>query len=211
MADTYATEQNLQLANELLKRQGEINRLIEENDRLRAENEDLRNGLPPFDSLRTILQQQLDLQRTYDTDPTQMRGDDRIHWFITMIVACEDELHEALNEVGWKPWTSSRHIDEDKAFNELRDALQFLINAMFTMKQITPVQMTDLIRNAMRDKIAINRNRDALGYTGVNEKCKKCKRALDEISDTHVFTNESATVTLVRCTCGTDTVFTNSA
>jgi hypothetical protein len=107
----------------------------------------------------------------------------RLEYLRTMVLACTAELHEALEETGWKTWVSSNHINEDRAFSELCDALQFLLNCMFAVcpQGTTPQQVARWIDDYHVAKVKVNLNRHIKGYDGVSTKCNKCKRALDDL------------------------------
>ncbi len=152
------------------------------------------------DRLTRMLRKQLELQRAHGTDPTAMTGEVRIAWIREMVLACTDELHEALGEVGWKSWASSHHINEKACFGELRDAWQILTNLMFTVYQADPETLARYLEAALDEKLVKNHARVAEGYTGT-EKCVSCKRALDEVVLSEV-KKANGTTDLVFCACG---------
>lgn len=92
------------------------------------------------------------------------------------VLALTDELHEALNEVGWKPWATSRHVNERAFQGEIVDALHFLIN-LYLLGGGTP----DTLYDQYREKNDKNRKRQQAGYDGIKDKCPGCKRALDDV------------------------------
>lgn len=98
-----------------------------------------------------------------------------INFFMVQHVAITDELHEALGELGWKPWANSDHINHDAIKGELVDAFHFFMNMCF----IAQVSAEDLIQGYIK-KSGINEQRQEAGYDGVSTKCPKCKRALDD-------------------------------
>jgi hypothetical protein len=112
----------------------------------------------------------------YDVPPggTTTYEVDRINEFRTMVLALEDELHEALNETGWKPWASSRHFNTDAVKGELVDAWCFLMSLML-LAGMTPAELYQ----RYQAKMEINHKRQDEGYSGT-EKCKECGRALDD-------------------------------
>lgn len=151
------------------------------------------------DRLTRMFAKQLLLQRHHRTDPTVVPEDLRAAWIKNMILATLDELHEALNETGWKPWASSRHVNDDACFGELRDAWQFLMNAMLTVHQVSPSELAELLEESLDAKLKKNYARVDAGYTGT-EKCPGCRRALDEVKLTVDRSNGGGK--LVTCTCG---------
>ena len=100
-------------------------------------------------------------------------------------MALEAELQEALDETGWKPWATSRHVNEDAYLNELVDALHFFVN-LFALGGGTA---DDLYERYCR-KNDKNRARQLSGYDGVTGKCPLCRRALDD---------EAVTCTPAQC------------
>jgi dUTPase len=152
------------------------------------------------DRLTRILAKQLKLQRTHNTDPAELPDELRADWIAHMILAATAELHEALNEIGWKKWASSRHVNEEACFGELRDAWQFLTNAMFTVHQVSPDELAELLEDALDAKLTKNYARIENGYTGL-DKCPGCKRALDEVKLT-VNIRRDGSPELVSCACG---------
>lgn len=99
---------------------------------------------------------------------------DRCEYLKDMVVAVEDELHELLAETGWKPWTSSWHLNLDAARMEWIDALFFMVNLAISL-ELTEEDILKLYW----EKYQINLARQQKGDTGTN-KCAGCKRALDD-------------------------------
>lgn len=127
------------------------------------------------DKLDRCFRLQRKLQVAYGTN-FGMTGEKLVTFVKDMIIACEDELHEALAEVHWKPWSVSQagFRDRDAFAGELRDAFQFLMNLMLAA-HVTPDELVKMLE----DKLEVNHRRQDTGYTGT-EKCDKCGRALDE-------------------------------
>lgn len=107
--------------------------------------------------------------------PADLRGTDRKAYIREQALALTSELHEALDETGWKSWATSDHINRDAYMGELADVFIFLMNLML-VGDITP---TDLMM-VTRRKIAKNHKRQDDGYDGVSTKCPGCKRAYDD-------------------------------
>jgi hypothetical protein len=59
------------------------------------------------------LQKQLQVE-AFGADPSVMQDADRIQYIKDMVLAATDELHEALAEVGWKPWATSKHLNRGR-------------------------------------------------------------------------------------------------
>lgn len=133
------------------------------------------------DRLTRMLGAQLDLQVQAGMNPLEMDTTAVIEYIKEMTLAATDELHEALNEVGWKTWATSRHINTVAAFSELRDAWQFLTNLMFAVTGEEPENLADMLESSLYKKIALNQARILEVYTGL-DKCGGCHRSLDEVS-----------------------------
>jgi len=128
------------------------------------------------DKLEEILRLQKQLQvEAYGANPSLMMNDERIQYIKDMILAATDELHEALAEVGWKPWGASRHFNRDAFVSELIDVQHFL-NNLFLVADVGPEELY----TKYRAKHSENARRQAEGYDGFAEKCPQCKRDLTE-------------------------------
>lgn len=120
--------------------------------------------------------QQRELQiKAYGKDPATLQGEERIQFFKEMKLALQDELHEALNEMGWKPWAKSKHFNEEAVQGEIVDAWHFFMN-LCLVANMSP----ELLWAKYMAKRQKNIERQLAGYTGVDEKCPVCKRALDD-------------------------------
>lgn len=122
----------------------------------------------------------LELQRrlqkeAYGIDYRFMSNEELIQSFKDMTMALEDELHEALNEMGWKPWATSKHFNREAVQGELIDAYHFLMNLM-----LIAGMDENMVNKKYRAKNAVNLKRQQDGYDGVDGKCPNCKRALDD-------------------------------
>jgi dimeric dUTPase (all-alpha-NTP-PPase superfamily) len=92
------------------------------------------------------------------------------------ILSMTDELHEALGEIGWKPWATSRHLNRDAYLSELTDAFHFFLNACLA----AGISGTEL-EEAYRKKRLINIARQQEGYDGVEGKCSVCHRDVKDL------------------------------
>lgn len=98
-----------------------------------------------------------------------------VEWIRINVLAAEDELHEALGEVSWKPWASAQFFNREAYLGEIVDVLHFIGNL------VAGAGITDEeLNTAYLEKMERNRQRQREGYTGV-AKCVKCKRAVDDI------------------------------
>lgn len=127
-------------------------------------------------TLQSMLDDQKDMQKTFDSRAASDDLTDSCEYIKDMSLAALDEIHELLNEVGWKPWATSRHINVVAARGEWIDAWHFMMNLANKLDMDE-----DLIYNMYYAKAAKNKARHAAGYDGVKEKCPGCKRALDDL------------------------------
>ena len=126
------------------------------------------------------LNQMMEAQRAlqveaYGKDPSELVGEERVMFIKNMSLALLDEIHEALAEVGWKPWATSRHVNEEAFKGELVDAWHFFMNLMLAA-HMDPFELMEKYM-AKRQK---NKDRQEAGYDGVSGKCMGCRRALDD-------------------------------
>lgn len=131
------------------------------------------------DRLTWMFHKQDELQRnTYGKSPLEMEDDEeRVQFIKDMVLAAEDELHEALAEVGWKPWATSRHINEEAFKGELVDLFHFFMNLCLVVK-MTPQELHE----RYAEKRGRNIKRQQEGYDGIAGKCMICHRGLDDVA-----------------------------
>jgi len=128
------------------------------------------------DRLAIMLNMQSELQeRSYGQRIEELEGEARIQMFKEMYVALVDELHEALGEMGWKAWATSKHFNEGAVQGELIDAWHFFMNLLI-LSGLDPEEMFE----KYMAKHKKNQQRQVDGYDGVTTKCKGCGRALDD-------------------------------
>lgn len=99
----------------------------------------------------------------------------RIDEFKDMVMALQDELHEALGEIGWKNWSTSRHFNVEAVQGELVDAFCFLMSLMLLAGLDAPT-----LYAKYQAKMRINHKRQEDGYDGISTKCPSCRRAYDD-------------------------------
>lgn len=135
------------------------------------------------DHLYEMMKAQFEMQRdTYGIDYSKLTDEERIHHFKEMLHAFNDEMHEALGEMGWKPWATSKHFNTEAVQGEMVDGWHFFMNLMM-ISGLTPEKLYRMY-NAKRLK---NIQRQVEGYDGVSTKCAGCRRALDDDAvDCHV-------------------------
>jgi hypothetical protein len=132
-----------------------------------------------MDRLHEMIGAQHALQRALNTDPYKMNDEERIQYIKDQVLALQLEIAEFMNEVGWKPWATSRHINRDAAFGELRDAWQHLTNLMLAVNGGLASDVARDLETELYRKHTLNYERIG-AYDGVSDKCPACKRALDE-------------------------------
>jgi len=131
-----------------------------------------------IDRLGEMFEKQDQLQSSTYGDgksPRDFSQEAKIEFIKTNVIALTDELHEALGEVGWKPWATSKHINIEAFKSELVDAWHFFMNLAIVV-DMTP---EDLYQGYLA-KRAKNIKRQEDGYDGVSTKCPGCGRALDD-------------------------------
>jgi len=132
------------------------------------------------DRFTLMLEMQLELQKKHmkDGDPRLLSGDERADFMRWNAFALEDEIHEAMQEVGWKPWATNRDINQELFLKEMVDAFHFFMNMLLCgMGHLQPAGIADAFTIAYIEKNAVNAQRQQEGYTG-QAKCPFCKREL---------------------------------
>lgn len=149
-----------------------------------------------------ILNKQLAKLDAHNQNPRQMTSEERLEFIRSNILALTDELHEALNETGWKPWATSKHIYRDEFIKELCDAQLFLHNLMLVIiDDETDIDSLEIqINGIIEDRIKRAILRQENGYDGVTDKCIYCKRSLDDTQVAYIKTIDSDAIkTCIRC------------
>jgi len=137
------------------------------------EHANLKAFMEPADRLGNMFTEQGNLQRLLGRNVATMTPDELASYRVEMAFAMTDELHEAMNETGWKSWASSRHVNEEEIKDELADTWLFLLNLMLSVGMTAE----DLFTRYAQKRIKAER-RLANKYQGT-EKCPTCKRAYD--------------------------------
>ena len=127
--------------------------------------------------LTHMLKMQRDLQLRYNKGKAleDFTDEERMEAIRINVLSCTSELHEALDETGWKPWATSNHMNVEAFRSELVDAWHFFMNLMLH----SGMTATDLYEGYIK-KNAKNHKRQDDGYDGVSTKCRGCGRALDD-------------------------------
>ena len=125
--------------------------------------------------LEMIFRKQLALQTDYfGQNPSELEGEERRRYVNDMVLALTDELHEALAETPWKPWSQKQTFNRDAYINELVDALHFLVN-LFLVADVDGYEIVERYERKNR----VNQQRQQEGYDESN-KCSVCRRAADD-------------------------------
>lgn len=140
-----------------------------------------------------MLQRQLELQRYMKeqgraldpTDPT-LEQDQRIQFVKDMYIAIVQELDEALNEVGWKPWGTARHVNGMAFLREMVDAWHFFMNLMLAVAPFIDEVNNEAELAALFGELYFEKNREnwrraGVEYHGFHEKCKYCGREVGPV------------------------------
>lgn len=125
------------------------------------------------------LQTQLELQLSaFDNDPRWLADGPRAEFLRWNAFALEDEIHEAMQEVGWKPWASDKFFNRDAFMDEMVDAFHFFGNMLLTAwnpDHTTARGFAAEFFARYQLKAEVNMERQRKGYTG-REKCSHCSR-----------------------------------
>lgn len=129
-----------------------------------------------LDNLQGLFDAQLKIQTlAYGKDPRELEGAERIQFIRDMREALEAELQEMMDETGWKPWATSKHVNERAAQGEMSDVFLFFINLCLVL-HLTP----EVLTSNTFEKMQRNLDRQLAGYDGITGKCGVCGRALDD-------------------------------
>lgn len=138
----------------------------------------LHNGRGDDDQLEHLMGPQLELQMYYyGMHPEELPNELRIKFIQDMVTAAQCELVEILDEVGWKPWASSKHINVELGQGEVIDLLHFVFNLALGFG-MTPAMVYD----KYLEKQAANRLRATGRYNGIDEKCHRCGRDVGDVA-----------------------------
>ncbi len=130
------------------------------------------------DQLTHMMGLQLEFQVfLYGQHPATLDTLARISYLRDMAIALQCETVEMLDEVGWKPWASSRHVNVELAQSELIDMGHFLFSLAAGLG-MSPRKFYE----KFLEKQTENRRRALEGYTGVAEKCVICGRDCGDVA-----------------------------
>lgn len=150
-------------------------------------------------TLEEMLERQHRLQvESFGKDPCTLEGEELIEFIRWNVLALTDELHEALQEVNWKPWSSApREIRDPSAYGkELVDAFHFFMNLVLAGSS-DPSTAAEALSHFYFKKADVNAQRQVDGYTGL-DKCPGCHRDLKEVT-TYALTSDDGTEVAKFC------------
>jgi dimeric dUTPase (all-alpha-NTP-PPase superfamily) len=125
------------------------------------------------------MQRQLQIKHQRGGDPSLLDPDERADFMRWNAFALEDEIHEAMQEVGWKPWATSRHVNQPEFMGEMVDAFHFFMNMLICVfPGWSSEEIADEFIAMYEEKNQINAERQESGYDGVSSKCQTCGREL---------------------------------
>lgn len=129
-----------------------------------------------------LLRAQDEFQReTFGYEFEKMTGTQKMEYIRWNMLALQNELHEALDEADWKPWTSQppneRGLNLEAYVSELADAFHFFMNLLL-VPGVPPEEMAIAFTQRYFAKREKNIQRQAEGYNGKTGKCAGCKRDL---------------------------------
>lgn len=130
------------------------------------------------DALTNMFMKQRWLQETsYGYDFKNQSPADRLQYIKDMVLSATDELHEALKEANWKPWTTDKTFHRDAYVSEVMDAWLFLLNLMMPAF-VSADEFHDSYLRAFNKSI----ERMSAGYAGTRgvDKCPRCSRSYDD-------------------------------
>lgn len=139
-----------------------------------------------------MLSMQLQLQQEHmkDGDPRHLDPDARATFMTWNATAMFFEVGEAFDEVGWKPWATSRHIQHQAFMREMVDAWHFFMNLLIAGSGIEDMgELATVFTQFYVEKNTKNAQRQIDGYDGVSTKCPTCKRDFAETDPTRAYIN----------------------
>lgn len=157
------------------------------------------------DLFKLMLTKQLELQteKMKDGDPRVLAGAARQDFMRWNAFALEDEIHEAMAEVAWKPWAKADFINRDLFIKEMVDAFHFFMNMLLAASaHMEPAEIADQFFDLYMEKNAINAKRQDDGYTG-QDKCLQCGRDRATTAVAETIMKDGLPIRVISyCPCG---------
>lgn len=128
--------------------------------------------------LGDFLRSQLHLQtNSFGDDPRNLRGEALADYVMWNVTALSDELHEALQEIKWKPWLTTgrgQWVNRDAFLGELVDAFHFLLNLILASAADEnggdmPGDLAHEFALRYQAKRRVNARRQSDGYDGTKD------------------------------------------
>jgi bisphosphoglycerate-dependent phosphoglycerate mutase len=121
---------------------------------------------------------------SFNNDPPRLSPEDRKDFVRWNAYALEDELHEATQEVAWKPWASTTHFNREQFLKEMTDVMFFAGNMVLIAARADSLyadvpSLAEELWEMYQAKVKVNAARMAEGYDGKLEKCTNCDRELE--------------------------------
>ena len=150
-------------------------------------------------TLEELFWKQYELQTdSFKIDFENMSFEERRRYVTYNVLALENELHEALGEIDWKPWSEGEVFHRDAFLKELVDAFHFLMNLALAAGY-QPEKVATEFANMYLHKRQVNADRQARGYDGRSDKCD-CGRAVED--GLFIDHNNVQRRMVFRCVCG---------
>lgn len=116
------------------------------------------------DRLEEMLEQQWAIQSSsFGHQFDRMTQSQRIAFIKDMVLAATHELHEALDETGWKSWSTAQHVFLDLYLSELTDCYLLLMN-LFLVTGMYPDEVAKELVERVSMKQKLNVQRQESGY-----------------------------------------------
>lgn len=102
-------------------------------------------------------------EETFNHHFQKMTHQEKVSFIREMVLATTHELHEAMDETGWKYWSTADHFYQNRYMSELVDALLMLLN-LFLVTGMYPDDIADLVLDQAQMKQKLNIQRQESGY-----------------------------------------------
>jgi dimeric dUTPase (all-alpha-NTP-PPase superfamily) len=117
------------------------------------------------DALSIMFDTQREMQiQSFGADPAELVGEERKRFVTAMALAINTEVAEAMQEIAWKPWAKTDHLNRDAFIEELVDMWHFVMN-LALVADCTAEEFYE----CYRAKVSVNIQRQVEGYTGLDK------------------------------------------
>jgi dimeric dUTPase (all-alpha-NTP-PPase superfamily) len=115
--------------------------------------------------LDTMFETQRDMQiNSFGADPAELVGEERKHFVTAMALAINTEVAEAMQEIAWKPWAKTDHLNREAFIEELVDMMHFVMN----LALVADCDAAEFFE-AYMTKVEENKRRQREGYSGLDK------------------------------------------